>query len=331
MANSFAILRTKKLTKTAKLKMAGEHNARKMDVPNADPAKGKCIRLMGSDDPFQAYQDKLTELNITERKNGVPAFEVVVSYSPEHKVPVKAWAKAQMAFFEEQYGKGRILSMHLHTDETTPHVHVVVMPIVQKKGVWKLACRDFLGGREKLVALQDDYAKAMAPFGLERGIKNSKATHQKIRKYYGEMHKDVADMVRQLEAVEKPGVFNYKEVVKKLKLMLQSSLLQAAKIGALEEKNATLNSTVSSLQKFKNDISISAKGLTLKEVFSALTVASAQKAEQKRVISEEEARKYEKVPLTPAVAPLTPEAPAKPPASPVKQRSQPTAMTHSMS
>ena len=330
MANSFAILRTQKLTTTAKLKAAGQHNARQVAVPNADPGKGRSYRLMGSDDPFQAYQDKITELGITERKNGVPAFEVVVSYSPEHQVPLKAWAKAQMAFFEEQYGKDRILSMHLHTDETTPHAHVIVMPLVQKQGKWKLACRDFLGGADKLIKLQDDYAKAMEPFGLERGIKNSKATHQKIRKYYGEMQKDINAVVKQLDQLEKPGLFNYKDVIKKTKLMLQTALLQAAKIGKLEAINDRLKGTISGLQKFKSDVLKSAKGLTFEEITEALSRASELKEDQKRVISAEVASEYRAVPVAPAGPDLTqvrhisikPQTPANPSKSRASSKSE---------
>lgn len=319
MANSFAILRTQKLTTTSKLKAAGQHNARQVAVPNADP-NGKVYRLMGSDDPFQVYQDKITQLGITERKNGVPAFEVVVSYSPEHQVPLKAWAKAQMAFFEEQYGKDRILSMHLHMDETTPHAHVIVMPLVQKQGKWKLACRDFLGGSDKLIKLQDDYAKAMEPFGLERGIKNSKATHQKIRKYYGEMQKDINEVVKQLDQLEKPGLFNFKDVIKKTKLMLQTALLQAAKIGRLETVNAKLKDTILTLQNFKSDVLKSAKGLSLDEIKTALSRASELKEDQKRVIRERAAHEYEVVPVSPVAAnmgvaghiSIKPQEPAKP-------------------
>ena len=49
----------------------------------------------------------------------------------------------------------------------------------------KLNCRALLGGsRYRLSELQDDFAAAMAPLGLERGIKGSRASHTEVRKYY---------------------------------------------------------------------------------------------------------------------------------------------------
>lgn len=303
--NNFAILRTQKLVSKAKLSMASMHNSRRMDVPNADPNKGGSTLIMGYDDALARYEQIVEKLNITERKNGVPAFEIMTSFSPGQDVDLNAWADAQKLFFEKLYGKHRILSMHLHTDESSPHMQTIVMPLVEKKGVWKLSCRDYLGGRDKLIKLQDDYAKAMEPFGLERGIKNSKATHQKIRKYYGEMQKDINEVVKQLDQLEKPGFFNYKDVIKKTKLILQTALLQAAKVSRLESVVERLKGKISDLQKFKSDVLKSGNGLTEKEMLDALSRASELKEEQKRVISDGVAIEYRAVPVAPAGPDLT--------------------------
>jgi hypothetical protein len=49
----------------------------------------------------------------------------------------------------------------------------------------KLNCRALLGGsRYRLSQLQDDFALAMKPLGLSRGIKGSRASHTEVRKYY---------------------------------------------------------------------------------------------------------------------------------------------------
>ncbi|MEG1156589.1 MAG: MobV family relaxase [Acinetobacter sp.] len=318
--NNFAILRTQKLVSKAKLSMASMHNSRRMDVPNADASKGGSTLIMGYDDALARYEQIIGKLNITERKNGVPAFEIMTSFSPGQDVDLNAWADAQKLFFEKLYGKHRILSMHLHTDESSPHMQTIIMPLTEKKGVWKLCCRDFLGGKDKLIKLQDEYAKAMESFGLERGIKNSKATHQKIRKYYGTMAKDIEMVMQEFEKIEKPGIFNYKDVIKKTKLMLQTALLKAAKIGDLESQIDKLKRTITSLQNFKNDISKAAKGLSMKETIEALSRASELQEEQKRVISDGVAREYRAVPVAPTGPDMTqlkhitikPQTPASP-------------------
>jgi len=52
----------------------------------------------------------------------------------------------------------------------------------------KLNARRYFGGRDKLSALQDHYAGAMASMGLERGKKGSKAKHQVIQKHYDQVN-----------------------------------------------------------------------------------------------------------------------------------------------
>jgi hypothetical protein len=49
----------------------------------------------------------------------------------------------------------------------------------------KLNARKFFGGRDKMSALQDDFYNSVGKeFGLDRGIKGSKAKHQTIKSYY---------------------------------------------------------------------------------------------------------------------------------------------------
>jgi regulator of replication initiation timing len=69
----------------------------------------------------------------------------------------------------------------------------------------KLNCRALLGGsRYRLSELQDDFALAMKPLGLERGIKGSRAKHTEVRKYYAAINSspdaslDMQTMQRQL-------------------------------------------------------------------------------------------------------------------------------------
>jgi len=42
----------------------------------------------------------------------------------------------------------------------------------------------------KLSKLQDSYATALAPLGIERGVKGSKATHTKVKKYYSAVNQE---------------------------------------------------------------------------------------------------------------------------------------------
>ena len=70
----------------------------------------------------------------------------------------------------------------LHLDEKTPHLHAVVVPI--REG--KLTAKTILGNKKDMSQRQDRYAQAMAPFGLSRGVRGSKAIHNAEGWYLGQ-------------------------------------------------------------------------------------------------------------------------------------------------
>ena len=50
----------------------------------------------------------------------------------------------------------------------------------------------YVGNKQKLRNLQDSYAKAMAPLGMERGLQKSLAKHTDIKKFYAVLNREVA-------------------------------------------------------------------------------------------------------------------------------------------
>ena len=82
----------------------------------------------------------------------------------------------------DEYSHPNIVRFTLHLDEATPHVHAIVLP--RTPDGW-LSARDYLfGHKEKLRGLQERYAHAMEPFGLERGIEKKRVHYQTIQQYY---------------------------------------------------------------------------------------------------------------------------------------------------
>jgi len=75
----------------------------------------------------------------------------------------------------------RIVSVVLHTDEATPHLRVVWLPIddaPRKRGpAVRLNAGRWLDGAAKLRGMQDRYAAAMAGLDLERGVRGSRSHH----------------------------------------------------------------------------------------------------------------------------------------------------------
>ena len=76
-------------------------------------------------------------------------------------------------FFAERYGEGNILSAVVHVDETTPHLHLNLIPIAGGR-----LCAKKLFDRKALTALQTDlYREVGAKWNLQRGKEGSQAKH----------------------------------------------------------------------------------------------------------------------------------------------------------
>ena len=76
-------------------------------------------------------------------------------------------------FFAERYGEGNIISAVVHMDETTPHLHLNLIPIAGGR-----LCAKKLFDRKALTALQTDLHREVgAKWNLQRGKEGSQAKH----------------------------------------------------------------------------------------------------------------------------------------------------------
>lgn len=67
-------------------------------------------------------------------------------------------------------------------------------------------CADDVLTRGKLVAYHNSYAKAMAKYGLQRGVRGSKARHTTTAQYYCDLKRQTSELeanVRQLQTEQK--------------------------------------------------------------------------------------------------------------------------------
>ena len=111
------------------------------------------------------------------------------------------WCQGNLDWLRKTYGADNVVSAVLHMDEETPHIHGTIVPIVQtehKKQKKEQAvkkkyrtkapslrlCADEVMSRANLIRYQDTYAKQMAAYGLQRGIKGSEAQHISTHEYY---------------------------------------------------------------------------------------------------------------------------------------------------
>lgn len=85
----------------------------------------------------------------------------------------KAFFEDSTKFFMNRYGAENVVNATVHMDETTPHMHLGVVPITDER----LSAKN-LFTRKELIALQTDFAREVGqPYGLERGKEGSERTH----------------------------------------------------------------------------------------------------------------------------------------------------------
>lgn len=170
------------------------HLERTRETKNADPERlqeNKNMRPFGSIKGMTMVERVKNLMPEKIRKNAVLAVEHMLTASPEYftnknKYEIYKWAQINIDWVAEKYGEKNIVSANLHMDETTPHLHVVVVPIVKNK----LNASFYFGKKSQLSQMQTDYAvylqsKKDEIEHLDRGILGSKATHQSIQKFYG--------------------------------------------------------------------------------------------------------------------------------------------------
>ena len=212
---AFAIMRCAKL-KGGAIAASDRHTERAINTPNADAERTENnLRLRGKkgDDLKQEIETVIAEAQAqtgqTIRKDAVKCVEFFFGASPEYfekplteeqeKIQAERGVRQRVIdrqkelefyhktneFMEQLEERGFVFVKAVaHRDEQTPHVVAYAVPLDKNK---RLNCKAHLGGREKLSALQDEYAAAMKPLGLERGIRGSQAEHQKVKTWYGKV------------------------------------------------------------------------------------------------------------------------------------------------
>jgi len=187
-----AIMRMEKHKNFQTIKAASNHHYRKNLTLNANP-KIKNKRLIGSENIDQDVEKIINEKCIKLRKNGIKALEFVCTASPDFfelsdDADIQKFSDKALAWAQNEFGKENVVNAVLHLDETTPHLHLTVVPVdstEKKKGAKvRLNADKWIGGKEKLSKLQDSFFESVKCFGLERGIKGSKAKHTKVKQYY---------------------------------------------------------------------------------------------------------------------------------------------------
>ena len=272
---------------------ASDHIERKTMPKNADPTRTHLNRELvefpdGVADRTEAISHRIRTAGIKRKitPDQVRAIHIVLSGTHEDMIRVQdegrlnEWCDDNLQWLYRTFGKENTVSAVLHMDEYTPHIHATVVPIVtgerrkarkkqaegkrtyRKKANAVRLCADDLLTRERLVAYHDSYAKAMAKYGLQRGVRGSEARHTTTAQYYRDLKRQTGELeanVQQLQTEQRQAERQLDEVRKEIKsekletakteaktalVAKVGSLLGSGKLKELEADNRTLQGEV---------------------------------------------------------------------------------------
>lgn len=169
----FCIMRTEKRKRTdlggiqrENTRTATEYNNKVspgMDIFN--------VVLKESNNWLQDIDNEIKAAGAKTRSNSVLALDTIYTASPEFfqgkaNTENDKFFQDCLKFHESRFG--HIISAVVHYDETTPHLHVISVPLTKDN---RLSARDVIGNKSKMSKTQDAFFEQVGRgYGLERGI-----------------------------------------------------------------------------------------------------------------------------------------------------------------
>ncbi len=161
---------------------------------------------------------------------------------PLDKDEFEGWCSATKDFLQEKFGKKNVLSMELHMDEDTPHIHTIITPIYEtEKGIEKLSYRRYLGDRSDLYDLQTEYAAAVEHLGYKRGeIASPHISNISTKQYKAAMNRAInMELPDTLEEAHKE-IRSLRAESFELKIRMEETMKSGRTIQKLRVKNHDL-------------------------------------------------------------------------------------------
>ena len=163
--------------------------------------------------PQSRYRDEISKrinnAGCKVRKDSVLFIDTLITASPEFferrsLEDQRKYFKRAVDFLVQEVGRENIISAVVHMDERTPHLHLCFTPITKDK---RLAAKDIIGNRDRLVQWQDKFHEHMSAVfpELERGEPaiETKRKHMPVRVYKQAIRLDeeMALIKRELENI----------------------------------------------------------------------------------------------------------------------------------
>ena len=219
------------------------------DNADSDKTDDNVDLLNLSMSPQRAVTERLKDAKIKQRNGQASCVECIMSGSPEvmgamSRDEVIRWANDSLTWAQMTYGIKNVVAAYLHLDEKTPHIHLILVPIVEglsprtirhrermaqlghvvnayknKDNRYRLSASEVLD-RNKMYGYHDDYAsKVGEQYGLHRGVRaepGSKRRHTTSEEHNRQLEREAMEM-RELITELTQEYNNLKEGVKQAK------------------------------------------------------------------------------------------------------------------
>jgi hypothetical protein len=232
---AFALIRARNL-KISDLGSTDRHNSRRYESPDEWPPN---INPKRADENTNFYQ---TGSSLKEawnaRTEGVTGARSDSNVGIEYVLGINdksAWMNYSSSgyfmnakeWLEKRHGKGSVIAFSFHQDESNPHAHFVIVPVVKKEVKWKnrrgegvkiekrIDTRSYTGGRLKLRQLQDDYFVFAKGFEEKLRVKiyRGKLVEHQTKDYIKKTDHQIGEMRNQLHSMS--------DGIEKMKLSLE--------------------------------------------------------------------------------------------------------------
>ena len=234
-----------------------------------DPSTGKAKTLTIQ----QAVNRRIEEAGITKvRSNQNTCIEIIFSGSPETMCAmspeqVNAWANDTLAWARGRWGYENVVSATLHCDEKTPHMHVIVVPIVQGQSRRSASkermdaamgvdtrkyktdttrnrlCANEVYTKPLLYGYHTSYAETVGEkYGLSRGVRADLGSYKKHTSSI-EYNRQLAEETAEKERLIKDLTADYAELTSAVE-NTTSKLSAQREIMSLQEKTIANNDVI---------------------------------------------------------------------------------------
>ena len=253
-----------------------DHIERRVIAPNVDSTRTHLNRELvelpeGVTIRDEAIAHRIKSAGIKRKitPDQVRAIRVMMSGTHEDMMKIQQdgcmdeWCNDSMQWLHKTFGRENTVSAVLHMDETTPHIHATIVPIVtgerrkakqkqtegkrsyRKKADTARLCADDVLNRDKLIGYHDDYAKIMDKYGLQRGVRGSEARHVTTAQYYRDLKRQTGELetdVQQLQEERKEAEKRLKQVKKEIGTQKLEAVKTEAKTALIAKVGSLLGS-----------------------------------------------------------------------------------------